>query len=74
LTCANRGGKGNGIRVAVHTALTRADVGFSCIENPSVAKEAGLKKNEYLWKFMYIPIDMRSSVSYHLDRFTKRGV
>jgi hypothetical protein len=74
LTRADRGGKGNGMRAAAHAALTRADAGFSCIENPSVAPEARFMKNKYLWKFMYIPIDMQSLVSYHLDRFTKRGV
>jgi hypothetical protein len=74
LTCADRCGKGYGTRAADHAALTRAGVGFSRIENPSDATGVGMKKNEYHWKFMYIPIDMRSSVSYHLDSFTKRGV
>jgi len=74
LTCADRGGKGNGMRAAGHAALTRVDTGFSCIENLSVATEAGFTKNEYLWNFVYISIDMRSSVSYYLDSFTKRGV
>jgi len=70
----DRSGKGNGMQAAGHAALTRAAAGFSCIENPSVATKAEFKKNGYLWKFMNIPIDMRSSVSYHLDSFTKRGV
>jgi hypothetical protein len=74
LTCADRSGKRNGVRTAGRAALTRVDTGFSCIENPSVTTGARFKKIEYLWNFVYIPIDMRSSVSYHLDSFTKRGV
>jgi hypothetical protein len=64
----------NRIRVPDYAAQTRADADFACIVNPSVAPKTAFQENKYPWKFMQIPIDMKSSVSYHLDRFIKREV